>query len=386
VLHAYRAGNDRGAATLDDGTWLKVGMLLEHASLLASAERATHIELAASVVRDVIGEAAWSTGHPTDPEASDHQCLAGPLRVYCEDIEDAGAVELADAILVAFLAADTRCTSLDRARIESVRARLAWKQGNTDAASERYRRVMALARKLRSDELRVRAWTGEAIVARLRGDYPEARVKGRRAVALAEQAGLRRLASVAHQAMMVADAVAGEYDSAIAHAWKAFLCADGHEAMAAAALGNVGQVFLDAGHPATAMSAFVAVVQRQPSPRILLPAFGGIAVAAARLGNTATLEHARQQIVQHLNVGSMPYDAATVMLDLACAYAISGDRDTAATFRQNAEVIATTFRFHEIEFRAQALTKDVVHLVPEEHVLAPALETVAGELRVLAGA
>jgi tetratricopeptide (TPR) repeat protein len=267
-----------------------------------------------------------------------------------------------------------------------VRARLAWKSGALDVASERYRRVAAAARRLRSDELRVRAWIGESIVARLRGNYPASRSHGGKAAGLAEQAGFRRLASVAHQSLMVSICVAGDYEAAIGHGWQAFLYAAGNDPMECAALGNLGQVLLEAGHPETATSAFRAVLRRQPLPRIVLPALSGLALAAARCGRDSTVEQVRGELLVRMQAGATPYDTATVMLDLARAYATIGDTQQARGYRQHALELALAHGFHEIQHHADSVLSDTVRTPASEHALPPSLEEVAGTLRILAGA
>ena len=385
VLDAFRAAAARHAVGLDDGTWVKVGTLLEHAALLPRDERGLHLALVAIIVREVVGEAAWRVGHPTDPNVpADCESLEGRLRVYCETIEDAGALEVADAILAAYVAATGDGAGLECARVESVRARIAWKRGDLDVAGERYRRVAVRARRLHSDELRVRAWTGDAIVARLRGNFPESRAKGRRAVELAERAGLQRLASIAHQSLMVAEAVAGRFAAAIDHAWKAYLCAEGDTVMESAALGNVGQLFLDAGDPTTATTAFRLVMQRRPPARILVPALGGFALAAARLRALEELEWATTEIAVRTESGAAPYDVATVMLDLARAYATIHDRTRTEALQHRARELARTHGFHEIEHHADVLMKSVLRLTSAELSLSAQTETVAHALRVLA--
>ncbi|MDB4900596.1 MAG: hypothetical protein JWN53_2404 [Gemmatimonadetes bacterium] len=386
VLDAYRAAASRMAVELDDGSWARIGMLLEHAALLAPDERAPHLVLAAAAVRAAISDADWRRGHATDPprELADDS-LEGRLRVFAEQVEDAGAPEVADAILAAWLGADGTIPALERFRVESVRARLAWKTGDLDVAAERYRRVAAAARRLGSDELRARALIGEANVARQRGNFPRSRAAAARAARLAKRAGLRRLASLALQSLMVADAVAGALAPAIEHGWSAFLYAEGDEAMECAALGNVGQLFLDAGHPATAIAAFLSVIRRNPLPRILLPALGGMAIASARLGALADLRRATEQIEAYLAAGAAPYDAATVLLDLVRAHAIARDRVRATAFQLRTRELAQRHGYHEIEHRVDILEKDVMRLSPPGSALPPRTERVAGALRDLAG-
>lgn len=385
VLAAYRTAASRNAVALDDGTWLQVGLLLEHATWLAPDARAEHLRRAASTVRRSIGEAAWRDGHPTDPQPpSSETTLDGRMRLYAEVIEDAGAIVIADAVLVAYLAADPSIAPLEVARVDAVRARLAWKWGDLDVASERYRRVAMEARRLRSDELRVRAWIGMAIVARLRGNFPASRAAGKRAVALARRAGLPGLESGAHHLLMVADAVAGEFAAAIDHAWHAYLCARGNATLESAALGNVGQVLLDAGHPAIARMAFRAVIRRRAPARIVLPALGGTAVAAARLGDGELLERTRLEMDACANAGAAPYDVASACLDLARAYASMHDRPRTAELQARAMQLARAHGFYEIEHHADLLMKEMAEAPPVERALPPWIETMAGALRELA--
>lgn len=382
VLRAYRAAHARNTVELDDGTWLHVGALLEHAAAAGFDQRRGYIERVAETVRTVLGEPVWCSGHPTDPQLPGSEAgLEGRLRIYCEGIEDAGAIEVADALLVAYLAAEETISALERARVEAVRARLAWKAGDLDIAAERYRRVATEARRQRSAELRARALIGESIVARLRGNFPASRAAGRRAIAVAERAALGRLTSSAHHAMMVAAAVGADFDTAIEHGWQAFVHADGDQAMASAALGNVGQLFLDAGHPATAAAAFRAVLQRSPADRILVPALGGYAIAAARLDDVALLQHLEREATAHIDAGASEYDSATVLLDLSRAFLTVQDRARSEQYRARAREIARTRGYHEIAHHADEIARSA----PAERTLPPRVETVASAVRELVG-
>jgi tetratricopeptide (TPR) repeat protein len=387
VLDAYRETHAQNAALAesDDGSWLPVGSLLEHASLVPEADRGPILAAVRENVLTSIGRATWDAGNSTDPSPPrDDDTLEGRMRSYCDLFEEAGALDVADAILVAFVAADHAISSLERGRIEAARARLAWKRGDLEVASERYRRVTIAARKEHSDELRVRAWNGEAIVARLRGNYPRCRALGEKAAALADEVGLMRLASLAHHTLMVAEAVRGAFPAAIDHGWQAYIRAEGDCSLESAALGNMGQVFLDAGHPETAVAAFAAVMRREPPNRVLLPALGGLAVAAARLHSVILLHTATSDILRRaeLLARSAPYDLATAMLDLTEAHAIIGDASSATAFRRRTALLAEAHGFHEIAIRAERLP-DVPAPAPLQRVLSSRAEAVAGRVRCL---
>jgi hypothetical protein len=388
VLDAYRETHAQNAAALeaDDGSWLCVGSLLEHACLVPEPERGLILAAVRVNVLASLGREAWDAGHWTDPSPpSDDNTLEGRMRLYCERIEDSGALEVADAILVAFAAADHTISTLECGRIEAVRARLAGKGGDLAVSSERYRRVAVAARKEHSDELLVRAWSGEAAVARLRGNYPRCRALGEKAAALAGETGLTRLASWVHQTLMIAAAVRGEFAAAIDHGWQAYTCADGEPSLESAALGNMGQLFLDAGHPETAIAALSAVILCEPLDRVLLPALGGLAVAAARLNRGELLQSVTSDILARAEplIRSAPYDLATVMLDLAVAHTNVGDAPGATEFRRRAALIAEAHGFHEIAIRAERLP-EVPSLAPRQRELPSRAEAVAGRLRQLA--
>ena len=356
VLDAYRQtlAEVRGTLSHDDGQWLRVGVLLENSALLPAEDRGTHLALVAEAVREALGPVLWAVGHRMDPvRAESDAVLDGRFRTFCEIVEDAGALVLADAMLDAYLRADPAVESLERARVEAVRARLAWKSGDLEMATERYRRVAVIARREKSDELRVRAWIGYAIVARLRGNYPRSREFAQRAVSLAERRGMERLTALAYHTLTVGGAVARDFGTALAHGWRAYLHSVGDPTMESESLANLGQLFLDAGHPEPATAAFLAVIGRAPAARILVPALGGLAVAASRTGDRQAVERAQREIEASAAAGATPYDVAGACLDLARAWDASQEPVRASAARRRALEIAREFRFHEIEHHAQ---------------------------------
>ncbi|MEO8336353.1 MAG: tetratricopeptide repeat protein [bacterium] len=386
VLDAYRTVNGHNPASLegDDGSWLHVGSLLEHAAMLPQEERAPYLDIVAKTVRSAIGDDLWRTGHRTDPpQLRNDSTLESRMRVFCEIIESAGALELSDAILCAFLSADDSTSAVESGRVEAVRARIAWKSGNLDVAEDRYRRVAKTARRLGSDELRVRAWIGRAIVARQAGNYPAARRYGQHAIVLAERGDLRRLASMAHHTLMVAAAVGKEFEFAVEHGWQAFLNADGDVTLESGALGNLGQLFLDAGHPTTAIAAFRAVLARRPSDRIVVPALGGLAIAAARLDRPDVVHTTTDEILARFsaNAGVTAYDIAGTLVDLTRAYITLGDTARAEEFRAQAYSLAEGRGFHEIVHH----TRDAIRQrsAPQGRALSPRVQSVALDVRHL---
>ena len=373
----------RGVLSQDDGQWLRVGVLLENSRLLPPDDRGTHLSTVTDAVRSALGPARWAEGHRMDPERPPTEAtLEGRLRTYCEIVEDAGALLLSDAILAAYVEADPSITPLEEARVEAVRARLAWKAGELDVATERYRRVASVARRLKSDELRVRTLVGDAIVARLTGNHPRSRELAAKAVRLAERRDMRRLASLSSLTLMVALAVARDFGVAVQHGWRAYLLASGDPMMESEVLGNVGQLFLDAGHPETAAAAFRAVIARSPTDRILLPAFGGLAVAASRSGHADVVGWVQRAIESRARAGATAYDVASGYLDLARAWRHLRVLDDAESARRRALDLARQYRFHEIEHHARV---QVDATAPAPQPLPASAEEVADAVLHLVG-
>ena len=385
VLAAYREipKEVRDSIATDDAQWLRVGALLENASLLPPDERGVHLDAATESVRATLGPERWAEGHRVDPvRPVDDRSLAGRFRTYCEIVEDAGAPGLADAMLTAWADADPAVDVVERWRVEAVRARLAWKAGDLEAATERYRRVAAAGRRERSDELKVRALIGQAIIARQLGNYPRARDRARRAASLSEQRGMHRLAASAYQMLTIGCAVARDFAAAVSNGWQAYVHAAGDPIMESEALQIIGQLFLDMGHPEPAAAAFRAVISRAPTDRFLVPSLSGLAVAASRMGERDTVSWAEDLIASRVRAGATPYAIATAQLELAIAWDELRVPPRAAEARHRALAIAREHRFHEIAHYA-AEPRETTAPAPE--TLSTNAEEVADAVRHLAG-
>jgi tetratricopeptide (TPR) repeat protein len=277
-------------------------------------------------------------------------------------------------MLAAWLHADPTVDVIERWRVEAVRARLAWKSGDLDAATERYRRVAAAGRREGSDELKVRALVGQSIVARNLGNYPRVRERAQRAASLAERGGMYRLAATARQMLTIGFAIARDFGTALGHGWRSFQHAVGDPIMEAEALQIVGQLFLDMGHPEPAAAAFRAIISRAPSDRFLVPSLGGLAVAASRKGERDAVSRAEDMIASRMRAGATPYASATAQLDLAIAWEELGVASRAAEARRRALAIALEHRFHEIAHHA---TERTVVTAPAQETLSTSGEEVA---------
>lgn len=147
------------------------------------------------------------------------------------------------------------------------------------------------------------------------------------------------------------------------------------------ALAIIGQLFLDMGHPEPAAAAFRALISRGPTDRFLVPSLGGLAVAAARMGERDTVAWAEDLIASRVSAGATPYASATAELELAVAWDELRVPSRAAGARDRALAIAHKHRFHEIVHRA---TEHQVTPAPAPETLSTNAEEVADAVRHLA--
>jgi len=390
VLEAYTADIAQRRSdeplTPHDGEWIAVGQLLSHARKVPVPQRERLLAQARKTIRSLLGKTSWTQGPLLDAAPPGDGRILGPrIRLLCEQIEDAGAIHLSDALVGAYLLSGDEIDALERGRIAALRARLAWKRGDHVTAFERYRRVRAIARRIGSAELEVRADVGFAVVARQRGNYPAARSAARRAVEIGEANGLARLAAIAHQSLMVAAVVSGDLNTALQHSWLAYANVCGDVVEEAAHLVDTAQLFLDAGHADLASAGFAAALERQIPDRIRLPALGGAALAAARQGDVHTIQRMAEAVRRAVDDGVLPYASVVARLDVAEALETIGHLDAAQSFRREAETVAGAHRYHELVHRAERLP--VTRRAPETvQPLTPATLEIGAAVRALAGA
>ena len=369
-LTAYRedlarlGGRDQFGAS--DATWLSVAAILSHAVDTPADSRlpltSTLRELVASdpVLRDVPAAA-----EPDLPGDLDFDGVSRIVRPIVERMEDEGALNLAYSVLSMLTRDDVRISLPERGRVFAQLGRVAWKAGALDTAREHYRHAEVAGRKGRLPELRVRAWVGYSIIARLRGNYPEVRKWGARAAHEAERAGLKDLEWLAYHSLMVSSAVAGDLNTALAYGWRAFQGAAGNPAREASALLNVSQYLLECGQPEAALRGFVAAVSRSSIARVTLPALGGLALAAATLGDRGRVLATRDEVERIVATAPTPYQCASALLELSQALALVGEIEAAGATRAHALRIAEAHSFHEIIHRLEALRIDPRPARPE---------------------
>jgi len=358
-LAAYRddlARRGRGSFGPSDATWLSVATILGHAVGVPTESRPSLLETLREVLRgDPILSQTLSpaSAGPTPAEHDELDAVSPIVRAVVQRMEDEGAWSLAYSTLSILVEADLRLSAVERGRVLAQMGRVAWQAGAIETSRDQYRRVEVLGRAARSAELRVRAWTGYSILARLRGNYPEVRKWATRAVDEADRAGLVALGSIAYHCLMVSAGVAGDFNAALVYGWRAFEGAAGDPAREAEMLINVAQFLYETGHADVAVHGFAVALAREPVPRVALPGLGGLALAASAVGDTARVHGARAHAERLIAAGAMPYEAAATLVELAAALAAVGDAAGARECRARAAEIATRHGYHELSYRLE---------------------------------
>ncbi len=354
-----------------DATWLTLATILSRAVDAALDGRPPLLQTVRGVVdgdpalRDLL-----KLVDQESPAGLELDGVSPLVRAIVDRMEELGALNLGYSMLATLADADLRLSILERGRVVAQLGRVAWKAGALETAREQYRKTELLGRVGRIPELRVRAWVGYSVVARLRGNYPEVRKWAARAAHEADRAGLSALGSLAYHSLMVSAAVGGDLNAALVYGWRAYQGALGNPVKEAGALLNLAQFLLECGQPKAAIRGFLAALDREPVARLAFPALGGLALAAAALGDRALVLTTKARTERLIAIAPMPYECAAVLLELSQALATIGDAVGAATCRTRAAELAERHAYHELVHRLDAIRLEpVARRAEAPHVL-----------------
>ncbi|MDB4905383.1 MAG: Tetratricopeptide repeat-containing protein [Gemmatimonadetes bacterium] len=347
-----------------DGAWLQVAQLLTRASELAPG--AGSCEQHERLFRSVISIGADGTPPVQQASLMDQAIDVGTRAAV--GMEDAGRFALAAtclrALLVLVPAGDI---PREHGELLNQLARVARQMGDVKAAQTYYEEIESIGEASSDDELLGLAWLGQGVLQTFRGNHPQGRALYTRVLAH-DGVGAQAIA-MAHQMLLISAASAGDLSTAAQHGWSAFTAAKRQED-ASAALVNLSQLLLDAGHPRPATKGFAHVLGHASLARLSLPALGGYAVAVARdrgLASGATLRAAARRLDEWealLDDGDaradvpgprLSYQRAVAHLEMAVAFATINAADVAEGYRVRAQQIAQVHDHHEIDWRAETL-------------------------------
>ena len=348
------------------GRWVSFGAILESflmevtpAAQTNGGDAVQHVvgtfaQRLADVADDRDPDADGTSTAPSAAPPNDLPALATLTRRVADAAEQRGALWLAYAMLDTLERVGDALPPLERGRLLAQRARVARKADSSEIADTLYRRVDALGRSANAPELTARAAIGFGVLAQFRGNLPLAARHFAKAARMAARAGDADLRRLAQHGQMVIAAKRGAFADALSFGWDAFAAAAGNREQESDMLLNLAQIAFDTGHSAAALHGFSAALARQPGPRVLLPAIGGAARAAAALNRMEVVHWCGARIDEIAHEGSFSYPVASALLDLALATSAAQPR-IAERYARRALRLTEEFRFHELEHHLTAL-------------------------------
>ncbi|NNK61572.1 MAG: tetratricopeptide repeat protein, partial [Gemmatimonadetes bacterium] len=161
--------------------------------------------------------------------------------------------------------------------------------GDWDASERSYGRAVAIARSVGDLEREALVLDGWSNTLRVRGRFPDSRVRLREALDVAKRSGSGYAVGSVHHSMMTLAAQCGCHDDALEHGWAAI---EGYDTLRdrLRALVTLGGHLLEIGHGDLAERAFEAALEHLQEPYFRLFALDGHAHAAALLGDAALYE------------------------------------------------------------------------------------------------
>jgi len=388
VLDAYRAdlGNaNRSQLSEWDATWLAFGTMLERAVRLPAGERLAYLRTGAAVLAEGLAPtpvtreiAGLATGLASEARALPALCSA--VMAVAGDAENAGAFALATIMLdYAKIIAGGAEVRL-QGRLMWQQARIFRKIGELDLAVSLFDDVGALGEKHGDRELVALAHLGKGIVARIRGNYPLARTEFLATLEAApESEDTEQVRLHAHHGLLVVSAIAKDFDAALRHGSLA-LAATRSDAQRVELLANLASVCYDVGQFRSALHGHLHVLGESRSHRVRLGAFGGAAVAAARLGNRAMVHRLASAAAALAVPGGLEHEVADMHREFAEAYAYLGETELSARHHQDALARAQRGGYFEIIHRLESFVPEPKAAPPRPVALTDDALTVARQL------
>jgi tetratricopeptide (TPR) repeat protein len=402
-LDAYRADIARTAARDSLGPhesyWLLVATGLHRLSQLHGDTQRQRAVAFAGALSGFLAAVRGESEPGAPLESADRLCgtlsrfgepglsevLVTEILTLAADVEEAGALDLADTMLVDITLAVPDASSRARGLVLMQRGRIARTLGDLGEANRFYEAAREIGDREGVPELVVRGTLGSAVVARTRGNYPRARELFQEGLAGAERIGDRELVGIAHHGLLTAASAAGDIEGALFHAWRAFEGAYDDARRQHELLLVLGHFAAELGHHDAALRANLVVCDRASAPRLRLPALAGAALAAARLDATSTLERLTAEVEKYdAGTPSALFELGNALTALATAFAETGASTRADQYAARAKAIARKGGFFEIIHRLDQLrSQRTERSVPARSSLSQGTMDIVRELRGL---
>jgi tetratricopeptide (TPR) repeat protein len=369
-LEAYRVDLQQAGSKeqfgREDASWLLVASGISRLASLGVAER---VRAAAQLGASLLGycreasanEAEYGSTAKVEPvaralesltaDAAAWDALVAAVRAIAEEAEGAGALMVANGMLLDVASAAEDATPREIGLILLQRGRIARTIGDLTLAEELYDRAEELGRQEGIPLLRARATLAKGLVLYARGNNPGARVLYERGLEEAVTAGLHDMIAHAHEALMIVTSKAGDLDAALAHG-KAVLELISDVDRYASLLNNISRLAAEAGYPEAALRGHIWALSLTHAPRTRLPALAGAASNAARLEDWRMLEVVARVGEREVS-DAYPYESARLWQMLWQAHLAAGAPHEAERCRKKARDLARAGGFFEIVYAVE---------------------------------
>jgi tetratricopeptide (TPR) repeat protein len=310
-----------------------------------------------STERELLAVAFESAADPMATAPEQRGSFAGLICAGAASLERVGAFRTAYTLLRTFRLVFPMLPDMERARIIVQQGRISRQLGALEDAQRHYSAAERLAKQSGDEDVRIRARMGHAVIASMRGNYPRARRAFRQALRAARKAGFQQHETAAHHGLLAAAVAAHDVDAAFVHGWHAFRDTVGEADARAEILNTLGELASLSGYPAAALSAYLKAIELSNLDRVRLPAIGGAALAAARVGQRELIDALASRCVAVAASSQQPYENAYALLEIAEAYAAVDAPLAARRFLGRVAALAEGGGFHELAIRAEQLDR-----------------------------
>jgi tetratricopeptide (TPR) repeat protein len=280
--------------------------------------------------------------------------LTQGVRGMATRMADAGALSMAYTTVSLTRRVADDASDHERGLLTADQAMVARLLGDLDVSEELYQAAASIGERASDMTVLARTYVGRGVIDRVRGNYPRSRVYFERALELSETVQARELMRLAHQGLTICHAMSKNFDRGLQHGWATLQLADGSLGREVEALTNLAQLCLDAGYPTAALRGYAAILERAVSPRVVLSALGGAAIAAAHARELSVLDRARAEIDARAQSSGLPYENAQALYHLAVAYAAAGDFAHRDEFLGKTRKLAKARGFFELLHKTDA--------------------------------
>lgn len=363
VLDAYRADlTNAGKETFSawDALWLQCGAVFQRALELDPAVRQSSLATGFRAILDhpwpapVVDAAAQFVRAAEESESSQAStALCALVMLVANDAEDAGAFAVATSLLDLARALVGIAEFRLQGRLVAQQARIFRKISELDISLELYQEVEQLAEIDNDVELRARGALGRAVIARVRGNYPEAR---RRFLSILEYEPatdeLRDLHAWACDGLLMVSAVARDFGAALLYGARAVKMTRRSEHRAEL-LVNLSNVCQEVGQYRAALNTYLRALAATQFQHVKLPALGSAAIAAARLGERYVVDELTRSGLDLMTLSRLDYEVADMLREFGDAWELLGDAASARRFREQSMARAQRCGFFEIQHRVE---------------------------------